>query len=226
MLNKAILFFFLITITGTNTESYIPRYIEGTPLSAHVVSIQPPDLRGSPLFRIEFEVETTEGTLDTAGLVHRTYQEFATLNKKIGDDFWLPDPAEPFPQEDQATVDAMDKYLQGLFADTSTRQSTIMCDFVSINWNGKDITFMYDLAGFLQMLLFERVPHFMPEPPRIEKDAAFIDETPFERYMYFTAFKHPKEETPAYLDFFNSYCETTPTWEGLPDNRYPLITYS
>ena len=38
---------------------------------------------------------------------------------------------------------------------------------------------MYDLAGFLQMLLFDRVPNFMPEPPRIEKDAAFIDETPY-----------------------------------------------
>ena len=46
----------------------------------------------------------------------------------------------------------------------------------------------------------------------------FFIETPFERYLYFIAFKHPKEETPEYLKFFYSYCETTPTWEGLEDN--------
>ena len=206
------------TLNLAQGESYIPKYIEGTPLASKVVSIQPPDLRQADLFRIELQVETSDGQVES-GLVHRTYEEFLTLDRKVRDDFWLPTPAELLPTMEEATVESLDKYLQGLFGDSSTRTSTIMCDFVSINWNGKDITFMYDLAGFLQMLLFARVPNFMPEPPRIEKDTAFVDETPFERYMYFMAFKHPKEETPAYLEFFNSYCETTPTWEGPNDNR-------
>ena len=69
------------------------------------------------------------------------------------------------------------------------------------------------------MLLFARVPNFMPEPPKIEMDTFLEPETPFERYIYFIAFKHPKEETPAYLEFFNRYCETTPKWDGPEDNR-------
>ena len=152
------------------------------------------------------------------GLVHRTFEEFATLHQLVTDDFWLPNPAVELPVEEEATVENMNNYLLGLYGESSIRNSQVMSDFLSINWNGKDISFMYDLAGFLQMLLFERVPNFMPEPPRIEKDAAFLEETPFERYMYFIAFKHPKEETPAYLDFFTSYCETTPTWNGPMDN--------
>ena len=47
-------------------------------------------------------------------------------------------------------------------------------------------------------------------------DAFMHIETPFERYVYFLAFKHDHSETQEYLEFFNDYCETTPTWTG-PD---------
>ena len=109
------------------------------------------------------------------GLVHRTYQEFRELDQKIRDDFWLTTPPVELPSASEATVETINNYMQGLYADRSVRTSTLFADFLSINWNGKDITFMYDLAGFLEMLLFARVPNFMPEPPRIEKDAFLAD---------------------------------------------------
>ena len=46
----------------------------------------------------------------------------------------------------------------------------------------------------------------------------FFTETPFERYLYFIAFKHSRGETPEYLKFFSSYIDTTPAWEGTGDN--------
>lgn len=72
-------------------------------------------------------------------------------------------------------VEALHAYLEALYTEGSIRDSTLFADFLSINWNGKDITFMYSLAGFLEMLILARVPNFMPEPPRIEKDAFLAD---------------------------------------------------
>ena len=66
-------------------------------------------------------------------------------------------------------------YLQLLYSEDSIRNSVVFADFLSINWDGKDITFLHSLAGFLKMLMIDRVPNFMPEPPRIEKDA-FVSE--------------------------------------------------
>ena len=220
MEGRLLIFTFLVALVGG--ESYIPKYLEGTPVEGQVVSIEGPDLRKANLYRIEHQVEVAKNSIDY-GLVHRTFEEFTTLHQKVTNDFWLPNPPVPLPSADDATVENMNQYLLGLYGESSIRDSQLMTDFLSINWSGQDISFMYDLVGFLQMLLFDRVPHFMPEPPRIEKDAAFIDETPFERYMYFVAFKHPRDETPEYLEFFNSYCETTPTWDGPADNRYEFI---
>ena len=50
------------------------------------------------------------------------------------------------------------------------------------------------------------------------KKNIFFTETPFERYLYFIAFKHPRTETAEYLEFFSSYVDTTPSWEGYDDN--------
>lgn len=110
-------------------------------------------------------------------LVHRTYTEFASLDEKIRDDFWLNDPQMQLPTREEASVTILDQYLKAVFNDDSIRTSTLFADFLSINWNGKDITFMYDLVGFMEMLLFARVPNFMPEPPRIEKDSFLVEGT-------------------------------------------------
>ena len=54
--------------------------------------------------------------------------------------------------------------------------------------------------------------------PKIEKDDFLVPETPFERYVYFLAFRHPRGETKDYMKFFNSYVESTPSWDGPEDN--------
>ncbi len=54
---------------------------------------------------------------------------------------------------------------------------------------------------------------FLSRKSTVKVAISFL-ETPFERYLYFIAFKHPKEETEAYLDFFYAYCQTTPKWEN------------
>lgn len=151
--------------------------------------------------------------------MHRTYEEFKALDEKIRGDFWLTDPSAQLPTENEASIEAVNDYLQAIYSETDVLESTLFADFLGINWNGADLQFMTDFFGFLEMLLFARVPNFMPEPPKIEMDAFNAPETPFERYLYFIAFKHPKEETPAYLEFFNAYCATTPSWEGPEDSR-------
>jgi ubiquinone/menaquinone biosynthesis C-methylase UbiE len=209
---------YLATVAALcQAESYIPKYVEGTPISGQVTALDPPDMRHKPLFRINHLVMTDTNEEEDA-MVHRTYTEFKELDGLIRDDFWLTDPPIELPTKDDATVETLDAYLRVVYSEKSIRTSVLFADFLSINWNGKDITFLNDLAGFLEMLLFARVPNFMPEPPRIEMDAFIEPETPFERYVYFIAFKHPKEETPAYLDFFGSYCETTLNWDGPEDN--------
>ena len=155
-------------------ESYIPPYVEGIPSNGKVVSTVPPDLRGDILYRIEHEVISSSSPI--MALVHRTYAEFVTLDEKIRDDFWLTNPTIALPSD--PSVASLNEYLQVIYEEESIRESTLMADFLSINWNGKDITFMYDLTGFLEMLLFARVPNFMPEPPRIEKDSFLADGEP------------------------------------------------
>jgi hypothetical protein len=121
---------------------------------------------------------TTNGLKEEAGLVHRTFQEFETLDKKIRSSFWLTHPPSDLPPETEANTKNLNVYLQMLYLDDSVRQSVLFADFLSINWDGKDIGFMYSFIGFMKMLLVARVPDFMPEPPRIEKDA-FVAEGMF-----------------------------------------------
>jgi len=212
------LLFLILNIGNVLGKSYIPAYIEGTPLTGQVVGNAPADLRNEPLFRIEHKVQCNGNLKEERGLVHRTYTEFQTLDELIRSDFWLTNPPDDLPQETEANVETLNLYLQLLYSENSILNSVIFADFLSINWDGKDISFMYSIVGFLKMLLIARVPNFMPEPPRIEKDAFVSDETPFERYLYFIAFKNSREDTPEYLKFFKSYLDTTPSWEGNDDN--------
>lgn len=61
---------------------------------------------------------------------------------------------------------------------------------MGINWSGADITFMLDYAGFMEMILVDRMPDFMPEPPVIDQEDFLIEEFPFEVYIYFLAFRY------------------------------------
>ena len=69
-------------------------------------------------------------------------------------------------KSDKSSVDDLNNYFTALYTEKSIRESNIFTDFLSINWDGSDISFLYDLSGFLDMLLIQRVPHFMPEPPK------------------------------------------------------------
>ncbi len=44
------------TIVKSDSSSYIPKYVEGTPEAGGVTGMDPADLRGRPLFRIEHKV--------------------------------------------------------------------------------------------------------------------------------------------------------------------------
>ena len=115
---------------------------------------------------------------DKEGLVHRTYDEFQTLDELIRSNFWLTNPPDDLPSETNANIETLNLYLQLLYSEDSIRNSVVFADFLSINWDGKDIIFLHSLVGFLKMLMIDRVPNFMPEPPRIEKDA-FVSEGTF-----------------------------------------------
>ena len=94
--------------------------------------------------------------------MHRTYSEFETLDKKIHRDLFMANPPLKLPSQEVATVENIDTYFRALYTEKGIRTSTLFADFLSINWDGKDISFMYDLEGFLEMLLVARVPNFMP----------------------------------------------------------------
>ena len=51
-----ITFIILFLSTFTRGESYIPKYVEGTPVKGRVLKITPPDLRKEELYRIEHKV--------------------------------------------------------------------------------------------------------------------------------------------------------------------------
>ena len=129
-----------------------------------------------------FQVQCTGNQKqEKEGLVHRTYDEFQTLDELIRSNFWLTNPPDDLPSETNANIETLDLYLQLLYSEDSIRTSVVFADFLSINWDGKDISFLHSLAGFLKMLMIDRVPNFMPEPPRIEKDA-FVSEGTYSKY--------------------------------------------
>ena len=106
---------------------------------------------------------TVEDGTNKNGLVHRTYDEFQTLDQMIRRDIWIRDPKAKLPSEDLASTTSLTDYLSALYDDDGVRGSTMFADFLSINWDGSEVTFMTSLAGFMKMLLWDRLPDFMPE---------------------------------------------------------------
>ena len=91
-------------------------------------------------------------------------------------------------------------------------------DFMSINWSGKEVKFLTSLEDFMDMLLVQRLPEFCPEPPVIDDEDFLVEETPFEVYVYFLAFRHNKLHTKEYLEFFKAYTDVTPAFDGPADD--------
>ena len=53
---KVITTLILLNLYNVSSNSYIPTYIEGTPITGSITGNAPPDIRGKPLFRIEHKV--------------------------------------------------------------------------------------------------------------------------------------------------------------------------
>ena len=53
---KVITTLILLNLYNVSSNSYIPAYIEGTPITGSITDNVPPDIRGKPLFRIEHKV--------------------------------------------------------------------------------------------------------------------------------------------------------------------------
>ena len=53
---KLILCFAVLLVPFVSGESYIPKYVEGTPTEGSIVRMAPPDLRKEDLYRIEHKV--------------------------------------------------------------------------------------------------------------------------------------------------------------------------
>lgn len=192
--------------------SYIPPYIEGEPLTMVVTALDPPDIREAPLYRIEITVQDAQGEI-IPGMVHRTFAEFKTLDEEV-DRTVLGGVELVLPDEESASLENLNDYLQIVAGNAELMASHLVQDFMGINWSGTDIGFMNNFEEFMEMLLLKRVPHFMPEPPVIEEEDFLAPETPFEVYVYFMAFRHNKLHTAEFLEFFRKYTESTPSFDG------------
>eukprot|EP00095_Tigriopus_kingsejongensis_P005679 maker-scaffold846_size89341-snap-gene-0.15 protein:Tk05679 transcript:maker-scaffold846_size89341-snap-gene-0.15-mRNA-1 annotation:"hypothetical protein BRAFLDRAFT_126511" len=153
-----------VLLLSSASASYIPPYIEGEPLTMEVTALDPPDIRELPLYRIDFTVEDAQGET-VLGMVHRSFQEFEKLDEKLNKTVLEVGVELVLPSEATATVANLNDYLQIVAAHAEMTATHLVQDFMGINWSGTDITFMNDLEGFLNMLLVQRLPEFMPEPP-------------------------------------------------------------
>ena len=144
--------------------------------------------------------------------VHRSWPDFEkldhllTLHLHLGLDF----PREP-------SVEALDAYLGRLMARENIVQSNQLHDFLGINWSGKDLMFMESLEEFMKVVIPQlyRAPDFAPEPPVFDTEADCIvsEETPFEVYVYLSAFRS-QTNLASYLQFFSSFVATYPSFSA------------
>eukprot|EP00095_Tigriopus_kingsejongensis_P004512 maker-scaffold427_size174323-snap-gene-0.44 protein:Tk04512 transcript:maker-scaffold427_size174323-snap-gene-0.44-mRNA-1 annotation:"hypothetical protein BRAFLDRAFT_126511" len=203
----------IFLVLASASASYIPPYIEGEPLTMEVTSLDPPDIRELPLYRIDITVQDSDGQI-VDGIIHRSYPEFEKLDEKLNKSL-LSDGLELIlPTEALATLENLNDYVQIVAGNAEMMGSHLVQDFMGINWSGSNLTFMNDMIGFLDMILLERMPEFMPEPPVIDEADFLAPETPFEVYVNFLAYRHNKLYTKEYLDFLERYSEVTPAFDG------------
>jgi len=198
--------------------SYLPPYLEGEPLGMSLVSLDPPDFRGEDVYRIEFDLLTKSGSTQQ-GMIHRSWSDFELFNRKVHLQFLLGIGDIQLPSE--PSIEGLHNYLQVVSTHPKVMESNLIHDFLGINWSGSDLEFMSSLPEFMKVVVptLYRAPEFAPEPPIIstEEEAISFPETPFEVYVYLMAFRAQTHLTE-YLEFFNSFVSTYPTFSGLPDD--------
>ncbi|CAL4139168.1 unnamed protein product [Meganyctiphanes norvegica] len=195
--------------------SFIPPTIFGDPLSMSVVTLDPPDFRGTPVYRIEFTTNTKAGLKN--GMIHRNWEEFQELQRLITSELLIHSgltlPVEP-------SVESLNDYLIQASESPNLMMSTIMSHFLGINWDGKDIKFFGSLVNFIEIVTkVVKAPYFQPEPPLYdsEDDVILAEETPFEVYLYLKGLQS-QDSIEDYLIFFKNYTDTCPGFEGAPDD--------
>jgi len=199
-------------LLSSSAASYIPPYYEGTPTSVGVASLDPPDYSGKETYRIEFTLEA-EAHMPQQGFVHRTWDDFVEFDRLLTThllNFGL-----EFPLE--ADLASLDSYLQRVMAHQRIIQSTVLSDFLGINWSGADLKFLQSIPDFMYIVIppLYRAPAFHPEPPVFNTELEVItsEETPFEVWTYLMAFRSRAEITE-YLSFFNNFLNTCPDFSG------------
>lgn len=193
--------------------SFIPPYLEGDPIEMFVTSLDPPDFRGESVYKIEFSLNTKSGI--SKGMIHRSWTDFKELQRLIDEDLAI-NPGISLPEK--VSIESLNDYLIEGSQSRALMSSQLLTDFLGINWDGSGIGFDLSLLDFLEMLA-TRFPAFPPEPPIFdnENDIILYPETPFETYLYLRGFQS-KSTLNEYLDYFNSYLETYPSFSGEPND--------
>ena len=154
-------------LVSSSAASYIPPYYEGTPTSVAVASLDPPDFSGkdsyrqakakanpvsneniNSLFRLEFSL-AAEAHMPQQGFVHRTWADFVEFDRLLTShllNFGLDFPAK-------ADLAALDSYLQRVMAHERIIQSTVLSDFLGINWSGADLKFLQSIPDFMYIVI-------------------------------------------------------------------------
>merc|ERR1719219_2462867 len=200
------------------TPSYVPPYYEGVPAEAGVTALDPPDFRGTPVYRVEFSLSVQAAGMPEQGFVHRSWEDFRKFDRllltHLVHPLGLSLPSEP-------SVASLDSYLTACLQHNNIVHSNVLHDFLGINWSGRDLLFLQSLPEFMKVVIppLYRAPDFPPEPPVFtsEEDAITTEETPFEIWTYLMAFRS-KEVIEDYLAFFNNFLNTCPEFSGPSDN--------
>ena len=109
--------------------AYIPKYLEGKPVSANVVSLgKKLDLTGLPTYLVKFQVKTANGSIvDSFG--HRTNDDFDKLHEEMPKAFWFwqKDPFV-FPTVNK-NITNLHQFMIDIFKSDDAINSQVYADF-------------------------------------------------------------------------------------------------
>ncbi|XP_070533155.1 uncharacterized protein [Ptychodera flava] len=220
-LDKMAGFVFLFILTfSLSSASYLPPKILNTdPVSAAITSLDPPDMRGLPVYRIDFVVKSRDSEELQRSVIHRQYEEFIKLDNVLrsqGHKFHL-------PTNDDVSVMSLNKYLEEIFLRKNLLESTLIHDFLGINWDGAELGWFSGYFAFMKTLIMARVPAFQPEPPVIDWEDAFHQEFPFETYLYLRSLHLQDWSIKTFVEFIQNYTLQTPDYGSSTPNDEDVL---
>merc|ERR1719209_379011 len=126
------------------TPSYVPPYYEGVP------ALDPPDFRGTPVYRVEFSLSVQAAGMPEQGFVHRSWEDFRKFDRllltHLVHPLGLSLPSEP-------SVASLDSYLTACLQHNNIVHSNVLHDFLGINWSGRDLLFLQSLPEFMKVVI-------------------------------------------------------------------------